>query len=69
MTLHLATISVWFGAAYLALGLAFAIPFAVRWAGRLDPAAHRGTWGFRLLIVPGAVLLWPVLATRLARAR
>jgi hypothetical protein len=69
MTLHLATIAVWFGAAYLALGLTFAVPFAVRWAGRLDPAATRGTWGFRVLIVPGAVLLWPVLAARLARAR
>ena len=65
----LATTTIWIGAAYFALGLAFAVPFALRWAGRLDPAAHRGTWGFRLLIVPGTVLLWPVLAARLARAR
>jgi len=65
----LATTTIWFAAAYLALGLAFAIPFAIRWAGRLDPAAQRGTWGFRLLIVPGAALLWPLLAVRLARAQ
>jgi hypothetical protein len=51
--------------AYLALGFCVAIPFAVRWAGRLDPVAARGTWGFRILIVPGAVLLWPFLVRRL----
>ncbi len=69
MTHDVATVTIWLFAVYLALGLAFALPFAVRWAGRLDPAARRGTWGFRLLIVPGAALLWPVLALRLARAR
>jgi hypothetical protein len=69
MTHDVATITIWLFAVYLALGLAFAVPFVARWAGRLDLAARRGTWGFRLLIVPGAVLLWPVLAARLARAR
>ena len=69
MAHDLATTTIWFGAAYLGLGLAFAVPFALRWAGRLDPAAQRGTWGFRLLIVPGAALLWPLLAVRLARAQ
>ena len=54
---------------YLALGLLFAVPFVVRWAGRLDGAAQAGSWGFRLLIVPGAVLLWPLLAARLRKAR
>jgi hypothetical protein len=55
--------------AYLAVGVLFAIPFAARWAGRLDPAARVGSAGFRLLIVPGAALLWPYLTFRLARAR
>ena len=55
--------------AYLALGLLFAVPFAARWAGRLDPAAKAGTPGFRLLIVPGAILLWPLLLGRLLRTR
>lgn len=54
--------------AYLAAGLLFAVPFVARWAGRLDPAAREGTVGFRLLILPGAALLWPVLALRLLRA-
>ncbi len=49
---------------YLAAGIAFAIPFA--WAGvnRIDPHAARGSWGFRVLIVPGAILLWPLLMPR-----
>ena len=56
-------------AAYLAAGLVFALPFAFRWAGRLDAAARSGTLGFRLLILPGSMLLWPWLAARLLRQR
>ena len=65
----LARLLVLMAAGYLAAGALFAIPFAARWAGRLDPAARAGTWGFRLLIVPGSVLLWPLLAVRLGRTR
>jgi hypothetical protein len=53
---------------YAALGAAFAVPFALRWAGRLDPAARRGTLGFRVLLLPGALILWPLLAQRVLRA-
>ncbi len=56
-------------AVYLGVGLLFALPFAARWAGRLDPAAAAGTWGFRLLILPGAMLLWPLLLYRVLRLR
>ena len=51
--------------AYLAAGLLFAVAFVTRWVGRTDSRAHEGTWGFRLLIVPGVTLLWPLLARRL----
>lgn len=53
--------------AYLIAGGAFAIWFVSRGCGRLDPAADRGTVGFRLLLLPGATLLWPVLVARLVR--
>lgn len=46
---------------YLAIGAAFAVPFVLRWAGKNDEAAARGSVGFRLTIFAGAVLLWPVL--------
>lgn len=53
--------------AYLLLGLLFALPFSARWVNRLDEVAAHGTPGFRGLIVPGSVLLWPVLLLRLLR--
>lgn len=53
--------------AYLGLGLAFAVPFVASWVERLDPAARGGTVGFRVLIVPGVAVLWPLFAARLAR--
>ena len=52
---------------YLALGALFALPFAFRWVNRLDDVAAHGTPGFRLLLLPGAVLLWRVLVWRLER--
>lgn len=53
--------------AYVALGLAFAVPFALVGAGRIDPDARASTWGFKLMVLPGAALLWPLLARRWAR--
>ena len=53
---------------YLAAGLVFGVWFAARGAARLNPVARDGTWGFRLLIVPGSALLWPWLVARLRRA-
>jgi hypothetical protein len=49
---------------YLACGLLFAIPFALAGAMRIDPHAAQGSWGFRLLIIPGTMFLWPLLARR-----
>ena len=49
---------------YLACGLLFALPFAFLGVGRIDPHASHGTWGFRLLIIPGATALWPILLRR-----
>jgi hypothetical protein len=55
---------------YLGIGLLFAVVFAWRGVGRVDPAAAGGTPGFRVLIVPGAAALWPLLLRRwLAGAR
>jgi hypothetical protein len=54
---------------YLGLGLLFGLWFTWKGASRLDPAAEASSWGFRILILPGAALLWPLLAVRLARQR
>ena len=51
-------------AVYVAVGLVFAPFFALIGAGRIDPVAREGTLGFRILILPGAAALWPLLAWR-----
>ena len=51
-------------ASYLLCGVVFAIPFVVVGVGKIDPNASQGTWGFRLLILPGTLFLWPLLARR-----
>jgi hypothetical protein len=55
-------------AAYVAAGLVFGIYFVGRWVGRIDSAARGAPVSFRILILPGAAALWPVLAARCLRA-
>jgi len=57
-----------FGAAvYCAVGILLAIPFILRGVNRIDPLADQGTLGFRLLIFPASVALWPLLIRRWRR--
>lgn len=51
---------------YLACGLVFAIPFALVGVKKIDPHAAHGSWGFRLLIIPGTMAFWPLLLKRWA---
>lgn len=55
-------------AAYLLLGIVFAIPFALKGAAAIDPVARHATWGFRILVIPAAAALWPLLLLRWARS-
>lgn len=57
-------------AAYLVVGVPFAIAFAARGAAAIDAVAEHAGWGFRLLILPGAAALWPLLLIKwIAAAR
>ncbi|GAB5518695.1 MAG: hypothetical protein RhofKO_09460 [Rhodothermales bacterium] len=49
---------------YVLLGLVFAIVFVTKGAAAIDPNAQEGTWGFKLLIIPGAMAMWPWLLKR-----
>ncbi len=49
---------------YIACGLVFAPLFAWRGLGRVDPAAKSARIGFRLIILPGTVALWPLMLRR-----
>ena len=67
MTLATAELLVHLVESYAAAGALFGVLFLWRWVGRLDPAALHATWGFRMLVFPGVVLLWPLFAVRLLR--
>lgn len=53
---------------YAVIGVLFGVAFALRGAAAIDPVARHATRGFRLLVMPGAALLWPVLVLRWWRA-
>jgi hypothetical protein len=46
---------------YLAAGVLFAVFFLNRGIQKIDTAAHGSGWGFRLIILPGVIVFWPVL--------
>lgn len=53
---------------YLAIGLLVALVFATVLVQRVEPTARGGSLAFRLAIVPGATLLWPLILLRSLRA-
>lgn len=54
---------------YAAVGLVFAIVFVALGVSRIDVQAATASLGFRLIILPGVMALWPVLLHRWIRAR
>ena len=66
MTHPFATLLVGLLTTYLGIGTAFAVVFVAFGVDRVDPMARGAGWGFRLLIAPGAALLWPLLLVRWA---
>ena len=51
--------------AYFAIGLIFGLWFVTAGLSRFDSAADQSTWSFRVLILPGCMALWPLLALRI----
>ncbi len=50
---------------YLALGFIFGLLFAfLGGAKRIDPGAVEGSWGFKVLLIPGCMIFWPYLLFR-----
>ena len=54
---------------YLAAGALFAIFFLSNGLEKMDTAAHGSGWGFRLIILPGTIVLWPVLLNKWMKAK
>ena len=67
MTLWLAQGIVTIAGLYAAIGLLFALWFVTAGLARVDESARDASWGLRLLLLPGAVAFWPLLAWRLLR--
>ncbi len=53
---------------YGAIGLVVGAAFVVWGVGRVDPVARESGWGFRVVILPGAAALWPLVARKWIRA-
>jgi len=53
--------------AYLAIGAVAAVPFVVRGVRRVDPRGRGASLGFRLVILPACVGLWPLVLARWVR--
>lgn len=49
------------GLVYLLAGVIFAIFFLSKGIGKVDASVHGSGFGFRMIIFPGTVALWPVL--------
>ena len=56
-------------AIYAVVGFLFAIAFAFKGVASIDASAAHAPLGFRLIILPGAAALWPVLLHRWIRSR
>ena len=46
---------------YFLFGFLFAILFVIKGVEKIDEEAHGGTLGFRIIIIPGAMVFWPLL--------
>lgn len=67
MSIELATTIITLLQLYAGAGLAFGLVFVLRGAAALDPDAREGSWGFRMLVLPGCAALWPLLLLRWVR--
>jgi hypothetical protein len=55
---------------YLLCGVLFAIPFVVKGVQIIDPdGAHEAKWGFRVIIIPGTIIFWPLLLKKWIKAK
>ena len=60
---------IWGLTGYAVVGVVFGVAFVMRGAGVVDPVAKQTTVGFKFMILPGAIGLWPWLAVKWVRRR
>ena len=51
-------------AIYLVLGVLFVFPFLMKGLNTVDEGANGSTIGFKIIIIPGVIVFWPVLLSK-----
>jgi hypothetical protein len=46
---------------YVVAGIIFTIFFQIKGLSKIDEGVHGSTIGFRIIIIPGCIVFWPVL--------
>jgi len=54
---------------YLLFGLAFALAFVIKGADKIDEGAKGATIGFKIIIIPGTMVFWPLLLAKWLKAK
>ena len=54
---------------YFLLGFLFYLVFVFKWAAEMDENFRGSGFGFKLLILPGILALWPVLFAKWKKAK
>jgi hypothetical protein len=55
--------------AYLAMGVLFAIAFLAKGIHKVDDSAQGTGLGFKLILIPGIAVFWPVLLNKWRKAK
>ena len=53
---------------YLLFGLVFAVVFVIKGADKVDESARDSTIGFKIIIIPGTMVFWPLLLNKWLKA-
>jgi len=51
-------------AIYLLGGVLFVIPFLMKGLNKIDEGANGSTIGFKIIVIPGVIVFWPVLLSK-----
>ena len=54
---------------YVCCGIVFMIAFLFNGISKVDAATHGSKWGFKIIIIPGVIALWPLLLQKWIKAR
>jgi hypothetical protein len=57
-------IIIWIVEIYILCGILFVLPFVIKGVTRVDEGTHGTKFGFRLIIIPGTIIFWPLLLSK-----